>query len=74
VNEFTSLKESTYVQTEIFNKIVLYGLAKAQEIVIYSTTVTPNGFKPFSPTDKKLLIGQVFQHFYQFIFSNLISS
>jgi hypothetical protein len=51
---------------------VLYGLAKCQEIVVYSTTIAPTGFKPFSPTDKKALIGQVFQPFYQFIFSNLI--
>tara|TARA_B110000285_G_C15096578_1_gene602348 strand:- start:258 stop:470 length:213 start_codon:yes stop_codon:yes gene_type:complete len=57
VSEFTSLKESTLIQTEIFNKVILYGLAKCQEIVIYSTTITPSGFKTFSPTDKKVLIG-----------------
>lgn len=33
-NEFVSLKEETKIQVEIFDKVVLYGLAKCQEVVI----------------------------------------
>ena len=76
-----SSKHKVQVQTQIFNKVILYGLQKSQEIVLFqgshisqSKLDDTSFIKPFSKQDKKQLLEVIFTPFYEHLYSDLILS